>query len=91
MAEDQIHLVATFTRWTLYPCEGIHVGSHHTQDCDGRMTDSEEQCNACEGAGQVMKKVRKEVSEFDDLTEEEQQAMLDAALETARNNVDCPV
>jgi hypothetical protein len=66
------------------------------EQCDGsgkEKSDTEEpdDCPTCDGTGQVTKKVRREVGDFDDLTEEEQQAMLEAACDIARNNVDCPL
>lgn len=49
----------------------------------------EELVEDCETCGAHTK--RKDVEGPDDLTEEERQAMFDAALDTAQNNVDCPV
>lgn len=37
------------------------------------------------------KKTRKDVSDFDDLTADEQAAMIEAAREVARQNLDCPL
>jgi hypothetical protein len=76
------------------PCEtcsgtGV-VDGGNCPDCNGSKLNKMD-CGQCEGTGQVTKKVRKEVSDWDDLTEEEQQAMLEAACDIARNNVDCPL
>lgn len=73
------------------PSELIDEDDEECGMCAGTGKFANDKCDHCDGTGRVQVKKRKEVSEFDDLTDEEKQAMLDAALETARNNVDCPV
>lgn len=78
------------------PEELLDEEEEQCEQCDGSgkakgETEEPDDCPTCDGTGQVTKKVRKEVQDFDDLTEEEQQAMLEAAADIARNNVDCPL
>jgi hypothetical protein len=60
--------------------------------CDGTgRTPENVECGFCDGAGSNTVRKRKDVDGFDDLTEDEQQAMLEAARELAEQNLDCPL
>lgn len=71
-----------------------HVEHDDCEDCDGTGTvgegDKLEDCATCSGTGEVNRR-RKAVDGFDDLTDDERDAMMDAAREIAEQNLDCPL
>ena len=71
-------------------CDGAGTIEDDCGECDGEGVKHEE-CMECEGTGQITKRVRKDPEDYDDLTDDEKQNMLDAALDIARNNTDCPL